>query len=114
MTDIKVECLKYLQKSSDNLSEYKKRTTAKVNLLEKWQCLMEQSFETMKEDLKEIKTSLKDFINKSDDRFATKKEMSVNTQKIDKLEALVSKVLWTVAGTVFLAITSALLSLIIK
>lgn len=50
----------------------------------------------IKNDVSDIKETVKGFIEKADCTYATKEEHKTQTQKIEKLEALVNRIMWAV------------------
>lgn len=90
-----------IQKYISSLDEYKTN-----------QALLQQTQTSMKEDIKEIKTDLKQIINKFDTlptHFATKEEHKNNSTRIDKIE----KWVWWLIALIWTAIVWAILKLIL-
>lgn len=76
------------------------------------QALLQQTQTSMKEDIKEIKTWIKEVINKFDNlpkHFATKDEHIHNSKRIDKIE----KWVWWLLALIWASILWAILKLIL-
>lgn len=58
----------------------------------------------MKEEMKEIKSTLKEFIATADNKYATKEEHKANLERIAKIESILYKLTWTVVLAVVTAI----------
>lgn len=66
-------------------------------------------FKTMEEKIDEVKTILTTFIDKADDKFATKDQHKENSARIEKMENVLSKINWLIISTVILAVLALIM-----
>ena len=64
----------------------------------------------MKEEMKEIKTTLKEFISSADNKYATKEQHIANLERITKIEWILNKLTWTIV----IAVVWAAIQLVIR
>lgn len=58
----------------------------------------------MQNEMKELKTMMKEFIDKADNKFATKEDHARNEKRIDNIIKALLWICWIVISTVILAI----------
>lgn len=76
--------------------------------------IYEFRFKTMEEKLDKIDEKLSSFIEKADDKFATKDQHNANSVRIEKIENLLSKINWVIISAVILAVLTLIMKVWIK
>lgn len=71
--------------------------------------IYEFRFKTMEEKLDKIDEKLSSFIEKADDKFATKDQHNANSVRIEKIENLLSKINWVIISAVILAVLTLIM-----